>query len=147
MPLKDAVRIANDWYITKTSQCNEDPLTPHLYIIKLGFTGVYIIFLILLQNIDCGYSLELPHWGGSNVYPRSMFWAKIRKNITIFYLKIIIFTAVKYFCILYGHVIVMIYTVCLAVSKVKILFLVLRAGFGFWLLQFLVFAYFLYYHE
>ena len=47
-------------FITKTSLCNEDPLTPHFYIVKLGFTGVYIIFLFLLQNIDCGYSLELP---------------------------------------------------------------------------------------
>ena len=35
-------------YITKTCPCNEDPLTPHLYIVKLGFTGVYIIFLFLL---------------------------------------------------------------------------------------------------
>ena len=34
--------------ITKTSPCNEDPLTPHFYIVKLGFTGVYIISLILL---------------------------------------------------------------------------------------------------
>ena len=31
------------------------------------------------QNIDCGYSLEQPHWGGSNKYPQSMFWAEIRK--------------------------------------------------------------------
>ena len=34
--------------ITKTSPCNEDPLTPHFYIVKLGFTGVFIIFLFLL---------------------------------------------------------------------------------------------------
>ena len=34
--------------ITKTSPCNEDPLTPHFYIVKQGFTGVYIIFLFLL---------------------------------------------------------------------------------------------------
>ena len=34
--------------ITKTSPCNEHPLTPHFYIVKLGFTGVYIIFLFLL---------------------------------------------------------------------------------------------------
>ena len=47
--------------ITKTSPCNEHPLTPHFYIVKLGFTGVYIFFLFLLQNIDCGYSLEPPH--------------------------------------------------------------------------------------
>ena len=26
----------------KTSPCNEDPLTPHFYIVKLGFTGVFI---------------------------------------------------------------------------------------------------------
>ena len=31
------------------------------------------------QNIDCGYSLEPPRWGGSNLYPQSMFWAEIRK--------------------------------------------------------------------
>ena len=37
------------------------PLKAHFYIVKLGFAGVYIIFLILLKNIDCGYPLELPH--------------------------------------------------------------------------------------
>ena len=47
--------------ITKTCLYNFDPFKPHFYIIKLGFTGVYIIFLILLKNIDCGYLLELPH--------------------------------------------------------------------------------------
>ena len=45
----------------------------NFYIVKLGFTGVYIIFLISVQNIDCGYSLETPHRGGSNKYPHSMF--------------------------------------------------------------------------
>ena len=34
--------------ITKTSPCNEYPLAPHFYIVKLGFTGVYIFFLFLL---------------------------------------------------------------------------------------------------
>ena len=34
---------------------------------------------ISAQNIDCGYSLEPPRRGGSNVYPQSMFWAEIRK--------------------------------------------------------------------
>ena len=33
------------------------PLKPHFYTVKLGFTGVYINFLISAQ-IDCGYSLE-----------------------------------------------------------------------------------------
>ena len=37
------------------------------------------IFHISAQNIDCGYSLEPPHRGGSNEYPQSMFWAEITK--------------------------------------------------------------------
>ena len=67
------------------------PLKPHFYIIKLGFTGVYIIFHIsaqkhrlwvlvrtasvgfLLKNIDCGYSLEPPRRGGSNEYHNLCF--------------------------------------------------------------------------
>ena len=31
------------------------------------------IFHVSAQNIDCGYSLELPHRGSSNEYPQSMF--------------------------------------------------------------------------
>ena len=31
------------------------------------------IFLISVQNIDYGYSLEPPRRGGSNEYPQSMF--------------------------------------------------------------------------
>ena len=38
------------------------------------------IFLIFAQNIDCGYMLEPPRRGGSNVYPQSMFWSKNKKN-------------------------------------------------------------------
>ena len=59
--------------ITKTYLYNVDPLKPHFYIVKLGFTGVYIIFLIFAQNMDCGYSLEPPRRGGSNEYLQSMF--------------------------------------------------------------------------
>ena len=36
--------------IKKTRLYNFDPLKPHFYIVKLGFTGVYIIFLIFAQN-------------------------------------------------------------------------------------------------
>ena len=36
--------------ITKTCLYNFDPLKPHFYIVKLGFTGVYIIFLISAQK-------------------------------------------------------------------------------------------------
>ena len=37
-------------------------------------------FQISAQNIDCGYSLETRR-GGSNEYPQSMFFNKIRKVI------------------------------------------------------------------
>ena len=78
-------------YITKTYLYNFGPLKPHFYIVKLGFTGVYIIFLISANNIDCGYSLEPPRRGGynecgSNEYPQSMFWAEIWKY-QIFFLS------------------------------------------------------------
>ena len=72
--------------ITKTCLYNVDPLKPYFYIvnnvypckpqfyyIKVGFTGVYIIFLIFAQNIDSGYLLEPPRRGGSNEYSQSMF--------------------------------------------------------------------------
>ena len=78
-------------FITKTRLYDFNPLKPHFYIVKLGFTGVYIIFLILLKYIDCGYLLELPRRGGSNEYPQSMFWSEIWRNIEIFYLKIYLF--------------------------------------------------------
>ena len=59
--------------IRKTCPCNKYPLIHHFHIVKLGYAGVYLFFLFLLQNIDCGYSLEPPQRGGSNVYPQSMF--------------------------------------------------------------------------
>ena len=36
------------------------------------------IFHFSAQNIDCGYSLELSHWGSSNEYPQSM--SRNKKN-------------------------------------------------------------------
>ena len=54
--------------ITKTYLYNFDPLKPHFYIVKLGFTGVYIIFLISAQKLRLWYSL-----GGTNEYPQPMF--------------------------------------------------------------------------
>ena len=65
------------YFITKARLYNTDPLKPHFYIVKLGFTVVYISFLISAENIDCGYSLEPPHRDGSNEFPQSMFSAEI----------------------------------------------------------------------
>ena len=36
--------------ITETYPYNFNPIKPHFYIVKLGFTGVYIIFLISAQK-------------------------------------------------------------------------------------------------
>ena len=40
-------------YIRKTSPCDLHPLTP-FYIVKLGFTGVYIIFLFCSKTYIVG---------------------------------------------------------------------------------------------
>ena len=65
-------------FITQTRLYNFEPLKPDFYIVKLGFTGVYIIFvLFLLKIIDCEYSLEPPQRDSSNEYPKSMFWTEI----------------------------------------------------------------------
>ena len=84
-------KLPSDHDITKTYVYNFDPLKPHFYTVKLGFTGYTLFFLLLLKNIDCGYSLEPPWWGSSNKYPQSMFWAEIWKNVRIFILKISVF--------------------------------------------------------
>ena len=61
---------------------------------KIFSNVFFFIFLIFAQNIDCGYTLELPRQGGSNEYPQSMFWNKNKKkrytpaNPSFFYLKV-----------------------------------------------------------
>ena len=72
-------------------------LKTHFYIEKLGFGGVYLIFLI--QNIHCVYSLKLPH---------CMFWVKIFKiKNENFQMKFSIFSYEKHLCILNGQVFIM----------------------------------------
>ena len=87
LPLTTTTTTTHWLIITKTCLYNIDPFKPHLYIVKLGFTGVYIILLISAKNIYCEYSLEPPRRGGSNEYPQSMFWTEIWKNIGVFCLK------------------------------------------------------------
>ena len=47
--------------------------------IKFFIKQNLIFFQISSQNIDCGYPLEPPRRGGSNEYPQSMGFSKIRK--------------------------------------------------------------------
>ena len=93
--------------ITKTCLYNFDPLKPHFYTVKLGFTWVYNIFLISAQNMDCGYSLEPPRRGGSNEYPQSMFWAEIKKISEFFIWIFSVFWGVKFSIYLNRRVFVM----------------------------------------
>ena len=67
--------------IWKTCPCNEYPLKPHFYISKIGvcraipifFFFFFFFFFLLKKANDCGYSLEPPWQGGSNVYSQSVF--------------------------------------------------------------------------
>ena len=101
LDMNNLLRIGKIWdlkvqvHITKTCLYNCDPIKPHFYIVKLGFTGAYIIFYISIQNIDCGYWLEPPCRGGSNEYPQSMFWAEIWK-ISEFLSENFLFLEVKF---------------------------------------------------
>ena len=62
------------------------PQTP-LYIAKLRYAWVYIFFLFLIQNTDCGYSLEPPRY----VYPPTHVLNNYVKNIKYFSYEIFIF--------------------------------------------------------
>ena len=106
--LKDVFFSEKENNIMKTYLYNSDPLKPHFYRENLGFTGLYIIFLISDQNIDCGYSLEPPRWGGSNEYSQSMFLSRIMKNIRNFLSENFQFLVVKYSIYLNRRVFVMI---------------------------------------
>ena len=54
-------------YCTNFNGCKND----NLFQLKM-----IDVFLVFVQNIDCGYSVEPPHRGVSNVYPQSMFKQK-----------------------------------------------------------------------
>ena len=69
--------------IRKTSLHKFDPLKPHFYIVKLGFTGVYIVLFISAHNIDFGYSLEPPRRDGSNEYHNLCFEHQFEKYQTL----------------------------------------------------------------
>ena len=87
--------------ITKTSPCNEHPLKPHFYIVKLGFTGVFI-FLI--------FALKHRLWvlvRTASLRPTIYVLSKNKKICHIFTSKNIIFSTFRNCFILHGHVFVM----------------------------------------
>ena len=62
--------------ITKTYLYNTDPLKPHLYVVKLGFTEVYMIFLFSAKKHR---SWVFVWTASARRFPQSMFWAEIWK--------------------------------------------------------------------
>ena len=77
--------------ITKTCLHNFDPIKPHFYIVKLGFTGVYIIFLIVEAVLTS----------------TTIYVLRNKKNIRFFYLEIFIFCVIKFSVYLNRHIFVM----------------------------------------
>ena len=68
----------NNLHITKTRLYNFDLLKPHFYIVKLGFTGVYIILFIFARNIYCWYSLEPPRGSFIRIFMEHIFKAMVQ---------------------------------------------------------------------
>ena len=79
-------RLKEKFNITKTRLYNFDPLKPHFYIVKLGFTGVYIIFLISAQK----HRLWVLVRTASRV-PTIYILSRNMKNISVFYFKFSVF--------------------------------------------------------
>ena len=77
--------------ITKTRLFNFDPLKPHFYIVKLGFTGVYIIFLISAHKHRLWVHVRTASLRRFQRVPTIYVWSRNTKNIRIFFLKIFIF--------------------------------------------------------
>ena len=74
----DFVAMSQLLHIAQTCLCNTAILT----VVKIDDFQKKNCdsFLSLLKTyIGCGYALELPYRGGSNGYPQSTFYSKIRK--------------------------------------------------------------------
>ena len=97
--------------ITKTHLYNSDPLKPYFYIVKLGFTGGYIIFLISAQNRNCRYSLEPPRRGGAEAVltsTHSLCFEQKYEKYQYFSSENFHFVVVKFSVYLNRHIFVMI---------------------------------------
>ena len=97
----------NRYLITKTRLYNFDPHKPHFYIVKLGFVGVYIIFLISDQK----HRLWVPVRTASSRrflrLPTIYILSRNIKNIRIFFSENFHFLVVKSSVYLNRHVFVM----------------------------------------
>ena len=77
------------------------PLNPTFIQLNWGLQGYTLIFLFLLKDIDCGYTLEPPRLVRIYVLSRNM------KNIRVFIWKFSFCFVVKFSIYMYRHVFVM----------------------------------------
>ena len=93
--------------ITKTYLYNFDPLKPHFYIVKLGFPGIYIIFLISAQKHRLWVLVRTASTRRFNRVPTIYVLSRNMKNIIIFYVKNCHFLVIKFSVYLNRRVFVM----------------------------------------
>ena len=74
------------YIITKTCLYNVDSLKPHFYIVKLGFTGLYIIFLISVQKRRLWVLVRYASLRRFSRVLTIYLLSRNMKNIRIFYL-------------------------------------------------------------
>ena len=94
-------------FITKTYLHNFDPLKPHFYIVKLGFIGVYIIFLISAQQHRLWVLVRTASVRRFERVPTIYVLSRNMKNIRIFIWKFSFFWVVKFSIYLNRRVFVM----------------------------------------
>ena len=90
--------------ITKTCLYNFDPHKPHFYIRKLGFTGVYIIFLISAQTHRLWVLVRTASSRRFKRVPTIYILSRNMKNIRIFLSENFHFLVVKFSVFLNRHV-------------------------------------------
>ena len=94
--LRDLASV-NEWkimfhpYIRKTCPCNEYPLKPHFYLVKLGFAGVYLFFLIFAPKHRLWVLVRTASPRRFKRVPAIYVLSKNKKNIEIFLMKFSIF--------------------------------------------------------
>ena len=74
------------WYLY-----NFDPLKPHFYIVKLGFTGVYMIFLVSAQKHRLCVLVRTASPRRFKRVPTIYVWRRNMKTTWIFHLNVFIF--------------------------------------------------------
>ena len=94
-------------FITKTRLYTFDPLKPHFYIVKLGFTGVYIILLISAQKHRLWVFVRTASARRFKRAPTIYVLSRNIKNIWFFCLKIFNFSVINFSVYLNRYVFVM----------------------------------------